>query len=81
VVPCRRAGYPRSEARIAPFDAVPLNIAEWWPPPAPDSETVALRHADLPALLAKLCDPGVELIIVGGVDSQHRALGSISDVR
>ena len=26
-----------TEARIAPFDAVPLNIAEWWPPPAPDS--------------------------------------------
>jgi Uma2 family endonuclease len=23
------------EARIAPFDAVPLNVADWWPPGAP----------------------------------------------
>jgi hypothetical protein len=21
-----------TEARIAPFDAVPLNVADWWPP-------------------------------------------------
>jgi Uma2 family endonuclease len=24
-----------TEARIAPFDAVPLNVADWWPPTAP----------------------------------------------
>jgi Uma2 family endonuclease len=24
-----------TEARIAPFDAVPLNVADWWPPAAP----------------------------------------------
>jgi Uma2 family endonuclease len=28
-----------TEARIAPFDAVPLNVADWWPPPAPASQT------------------------------------------
>jgi Uma2 family endonuclease len=27
-----------TEARIAPFDAVPLNIADWWPPVAPTSQ-------------------------------------------
>jgi Uma2 family endonuclease len=27
-----------TEARIAPFDAVPLNITDWWPPTAPDSQ-------------------------------------------
>jgi Uma2 family endonuclease len=26
-----------TEARIAPFDAVPLNVADWWPPAAPES--------------------------------------------
>jgi Uma2 family endonuclease len=26
-----------TEARIAPFDAVPLNITSWWPPAAPAS--------------------------------------------
>ena len=26
-----------TEARIAPFDVVPLNVADWWPPTAPDS--------------------------------------------
>src|SRR5689334_18386798 len=26
-----------TEARIAPFDAVPLNVADWWPPTAPES--------------------------------------------
>jgi len=25
------------EARIPPFDAVPLNVASWWPPGAPES--------------------------------------------
>ena len=24
-----------TEARIAPFDAVPLNVADWWPPAVP----------------------------------------------
>jgi Uma2 family endonuclease len=24
-----------TEARIPPFDAVPLNVASWWPPVAP----------------------------------------------
>jgi len=24
-----------TEARIAPFDAVPLDVASWWPPAAP----------------------------------------------
>ncbi len=28
-----------TEARIAPFDAVPLNVADWWPPPAPENPT------------------------------------------
>jgi Uma2 family endonuclease len=27
-----------TEARIAPFDAVPLNVANWWPPAPGDSE-------------------------------------------
>jgi hypothetical protein len=27
-----------TEARIVPFDAVPLNVADWWPPPARDSK-------------------------------------------
>jgi Uma2 family endonuclease len=27
-----------TEARIAPFDAVPLNVADWWPPAPGDSE-------------------------------------------
>jgi Uma2 family endonuclease len=27
-----------TEARIEPFDAVPLNVADWWPPPAPESQ-------------------------------------------
>jgi Uma2 family endonuclease len=26
-----------TEARIAPFDAVPLNVADWWPPSVPES--------------------------------------------
>lgn len=25
-----------TEARIEPFDVVPLNVAEWWPPAAPE---------------------------------------------
>jgi Uma2 family endonuclease len=25
-----------AEARIEPFDVVPLNVAQWWPPPIPD---------------------------------------------
>jgi len=25
-----------TEARIEPFDVVPLNVADWWPPAAPD---------------------------------------------
>ena len=25
-----------TEVRIEPFDAVPLNLADWWPPAAPD---------------------------------------------
>jgi Uma2 family endonuclease len=28
-----------TEARIAPFDAVPLNVANWWPPAPRDDET------------------------------------------
>jgi Uma2 family endonuclease len=28
-----------TEARIEPFDAVPLNLADWWPPAAPTSQT------------------------------------------
>ena len=28
----------QTEARIEPFDAVALNVADWWPPPAPESE-------------------------------------------
>jgi hypothetical protein len=28
----------QTEARIAPFDAVPLNVADWWPPGASDSK-------------------------------------------
>ena len=28
----------QTEARIAPFDAVPLNVADWWPPAPGDSE-------------------------------------------
>ena len=28
----------QTEARIAPFDAVPLNVANWWPPTPGDSE-------------------------------------------
>lgn len=28
-----------TEARIAPFDAVPLNVASWWPPAPCDGET------------------------------------------
>jgi Uma2 family endonuclease len=28
-----------TEARIVPFDAVPLNVADWWPPAAPASPT------------------------------------------
>jgi Uma2 family endonuclease len=28
-----------AEARIAPFDAVPLNVAGWWPPVQRDGET------------------------------------------
>jgi Uma2 family endonuclease len=28
-----------TEARIAPFDAVPLNVADWWPPAVPTSTT------------------------------------------
>jgi Uma2 family endonuclease len=28
-----------TEARIEPFDAVPLNVADWWPPAAPTSQT------------------------------------------
>jgi len=28
----------QTEARIAPFDAVPLNVANWWPPAPGDSE-------------------------------------------
>ncbi|HEX8113505.1 MAG TPA: Uma2 family endonuclease [Kofleriaceae bacterium] len=28
-----------TEARIAPFDAVPLNVPDWWPPAAPPSST------------------------------------------
>ncbi|HEX3476267.1 MAG TPA: Uma2 family endonuclease [Kofleriaceae bacterium] len=27
-----------TEARIAPFDAVPLNVADWWPPAAPEDQ-------------------------------------------
>ena len=27
-----------TEARIAPFDAVPLNVADWWPPAPGDGE-------------------------------------------
>jgi Uma2 family endonuclease len=27
-----------TEARIAPFDAVLLNVADWWPPAAPDRQ-------------------------------------------
>jgi Uma2 family endonuclease len=27
-----------TEARIAPFDAVPLNVADWWPPGQPESQ-------------------------------------------
>jgi Uma2 family endonuclease len=27
-----------TEARIAPFDAVPLNVADWWPPAPRNSE-------------------------------------------
>jgi Uma2 family endonuclease len=27
-----------TEARIAPFDAVPLNVASWWPPTASDTQ-------------------------------------------
>jgi Uma2 family endonuclease len=27
-----------TEARIAPFDAVPLNVADWWPPAAPERQ-------------------------------------------
>jgi Uma2 family endonuclease len=27
-----------TEARIVPFDAVPLNVADWWPPAPRDSE-------------------------------------------
>jgi Uma2 family endonuclease len=27
-----------TEARIAPFDMVPLNVADWWPPAAPESQ-------------------------------------------
>ena len=26
-----------TEARIEPFDVVPLNVADWWPPAAPES--------------------------------------------
>jgi Uma2 family endonuclease len=26
-----------TEARIEPFDVVPLNVADWWPPQVPDS--------------------------------------------
>ena len=28
----------QTEARIAPFDAVPLNVADWWPPVSADGE-------------------------------------------
>jgi Uma2 family endonuclease len=27
-----------TEARIEPFDAVPLNVADWWPPATPESQ-------------------------------------------
>jgi hypothetical protein len=27
-----------TEARIEPFDVVPLNVADWWPPPAPEDQ-------------------------------------------
>ena len=27
-----------TEARIEPFDVVPLNVAEWWPPAAPENQ-------------------------------------------
>ena len=27
-----------TEARIAPFDVVPLNVADWWPPAAPGDQ-------------------------------------------
>jgi Uma2 family endonuclease len=27
-----------TEARIAPFDVVPLNVADWWPPAAPERQ-------------------------------------------
>ena len=27
-----------TEVRIEPFDVVPLNVADWWPPAAPDSQ-------------------------------------------
>jgi Uma2 family endonuclease len=28
----------KTEARIPPFDAVPLHVADWWPPAAPESQ-------------------------------------------
>ena len=28
-----------TEARIEPFDVVPLHVADWWPPSAPDTGT------------------------------------------
>jgi hypothetical protein len=28
-----------TEARIAPFDAVPLNVRDWWPPTALETPT------------------------------------------
>jgi Uma2 family endonuclease len=28
-----------TEARIEPFDVVPLNVADWWPPATPTSQT------------------------------------------
>jgi hypothetical protein len=28
-----------SEARIEPFDMVPLNVADWWPPAAVNTQS------------------------------------------
>jgi hypothetical protein len=27
-----------TEARIEPFDVIPLNVADWWPPAPPGSQ-------------------------------------------
>ena len=47
-----------TEARIAPFDAVPLNIADWWPPTPPANSPVTIEAVQRSSHPARLNQAG-----------------------